>query len=135
MNGRLHAQAGVAEFKHSTVALAFHSSLRLHAQAGVAELKRSLSLTKTGGINRSPRASRRGRIEAVPPCRCTASFDPSPRASRRGRIEASSEIHTHGVHANRLHAQAGVAELKRRPVSEDDRHTYVVSTRKQAWPN
>ena len=34
-----------------------------------------------------------------------------------------------------LHAQAGVAELKRTKDETGEERTYAVSTRKQAWPN
>ena len=58
----------------------------------------------------------------------------SPRASRRGRIEAADTYDDIAYDGGRLHAQAGVAELK--PSLFGVSMWYIhVSTRKQAWPN
>ena len=86
---RLHAQAGVAELKRAARSDRLGSPAGLHAQAGVAELK--------------PRLFRNAKSAALR----------SPRASRRGRIEASSALISSSCSSG-LHAQAGVAELKRR---------------------
>ena len=155
---RLHAQAGVAELKPHKRLRVRHQIQRLHAQAGVAELKPH---PVTAGIQTppaSPRASRRGRIEAVMPSialvitsrlhaqagvaelkrECThrlhSKRDTSPRASRRGRIEAGFLFSCSKINA-RLHAQAGVAELKPKSHAVNFSPSVAVSTCKQAWPN
>ena len=109
----LHAQAGVAELKRAARRFfrLFHSGL--HAQAGVAELKPAT--LRTIGLGRSCLHAQAGVAELKLYILRVARVEifASPRASRRGRIEAV----LFGVLVDQLdiglHAQAGVAELKR----------------------